>query len=106
LVADFPEKSHLTFWAEHNVPLLQRFLVNAPPEIEADTSTQTLPGWAKKLNESDAAILASAISAKPDYFITGDSHFLANRDIKENSGLKVVTPAQFMKLLKPDQGDF
>ena len=83
------------------LPALKRFLVNAPPEVVADPSPEARQGWAKEIHMADAAILAAAIAAKPDYFITGDNHFFENPAIMEKSGLNIITPAQFLKLLEP-----
>jgi putative PIN family toxin of toxin-antitoxin system len=80
------------------LPALKRFLINAPPEVGADPSPEAIQRWAKKIHPADAAILAAAIEVKPDYFITGDHHFLENPDIIEKSGLNIVSPAQFLKL--------
>jgi uncharacterized protein len=83
------------------LPLLKRFLENAPPEIVAYPSQEVINQWVKVIHPADAAILAAAIYAKPDYFITGDKHFLENQAIKENTSLNIVTPTQFLKLLEP-----
>lgn len=84
------------------LPALKRLLVNAPPEVEADPSPEAIQHWAKEIPPADATILAAAIAAKPDYFITGDNHFLENQTIMEKAGLNIVTPAQFLKLLELD----
>ncbi len=83
------------------LPALKRLLVNAPPEVTADPSSEAIQYWANEINPADAAILAAAIAAKPDYFISGDNHFLANPAILEKAGLNIVAPAQFLKLLEP-----
>ncbi|MDD4984944.1 MAG: putative toxin-antitoxin system toxin component, PIN family [Dehalococcoidales bacterium] len=82
------------------LPALKRLLVNAPPEVGADPSPEAIQRWAREIHPADAAILAAAITAKADYFITGDNHFLENQAIKEKAGLNIVTPSQFMKLLE------
>jgi uncharacterized protein len=82
------------------LPALKKFLVNAPPEIEADPSPEAIQRWTKEIHPADAAILASAIAAKPDYFITGDNHFLENQTVMEQAGLKIVTPARFLNLFE------
>jgi putative PIN family toxin of toxin-antitoxin system len=82
------------------LPALKRFLVNAPPEVWADPSIESIQHWSKEIHPADAAILAAAIAAKPDYFVTGDSHFLDNQAIRSRSGLNIVSPAQFLKLLE------
>ena len=82
------------------LPALKRLLLNKPPHVIADPKLEEIERWAKKLPPGDAAILAAALSAKPDYFVTGDNHFIANRTIGVEAGLHIVTPAQFLKLLE------
>jgi hypothetical protein len=88
------------------LPALRILLVNMPPEVVVDPKRPDIERWAKYLQMGDAAILAAAISAQPDYFVTGDRHFLDNQEIAENTGLKIVTPAQFLETwTKGDDGD-
>lgn len=77
---------------------LRSLLVNTPPEVVSDPKLPDVERWTKKLQFGDAAILAAAVAAQPDYFITGDKHFLDNPEIVNNTGLRVVTPAQFMEM--------
>lgn len=79
------------------LPALRRLLVNTPPEVVADPGRADIEKWTKHLQAADAAILAAALSAQPDYFITGDKHFLDNQEITANAGMKIVTPAQFLE---------
>jgi predicted nucleic acid-binding protein len=83
------------------VPALKRFLLNAPPEIVADPEPGAIERWAKKLSVGAASILAAALTAKPDYFITGDNHFFENSDLAKEPDLNIVTPTQFLQLLQP-----
>ena len=88
------------------LPALKRLLVSTPPEVIADPNLPDIGRWTKKLDIGDAAILAAAVAAQPDYFVTGDRHFLDNQEIAENAGLKIVTPAQFLETwTKGDDGD-
>ncbi len=88
------------------LPALRGLLVNTPPEVVADPKRGDIEKWTKHLQMGDAAILAAAISAQPDYFITGDKHFLDAREVAESAGLNIVTPAQFLETLtKGDNGD-
>jgi hypothetical protein len=41
------------------------------------------------------AILESAISCAPDYFITGGKHFFENPLIAKKSWLKIIKPQEF-----------
>lgn len=80
------------------LPALRRLLVSAPPEVTPDPTLKEIEPWAKKLPLADAAILAAAMTAQPNYFVTGDSHFLKNPDLAQEKGLVIITPAQFLKI--------
>lgn len=82
------------------LPALQRLLLSVPPEIVADPKPNEVRRWTEMLSIGDAAILAAAIATKPDYFVTGDNHFIANPDIARLAEIKIVTPAQFLRLLE------
>ena len=84
------------------LPSLRRLLVSTPPEVVADPQRRELERWMNKLPLGDAVILAAAIGAQPDYFITGDKHFTESPSIAEEAGLRIVTPAQFLGLLERD----
>ena len=86
-----------------SLPALRRLLVNTPPEVAADPELPDIKCWTKKLHLGDAAILAAAIAAQPDYFITGDRHFIESPDIVKETGLTIVMPAQFLKIM--DRGE-
>ena len=80
-----------------DLPFLRKLLMSAPPEIVEDPTPEGVARWAKVIQAGDAAILAAAVAAQPDYLITGDKHFLANGGVAEKSGLEIVTPAQFLE---------
>ncbi len=50
------------------------------------------------LDEMDALILTSAVHAKADLFVTGDSDFLSLQ--KETHGIKTLSPRELWKMLK------
>jgi putative PIN family toxin of toxin-antitoxin system len=79
--------------------LLKELLTNAPPEIVADPPPRLLQTPAQEFSPGDAAVLAAAISSKPDYFVTGDGDFLRKRAVIEKAGLPILTPAEFLKRL-------
>ncbi len=84
------------------LPALRRLLVSTPPEVIADPQLQEVERWTEKLPLGDAAILAAAIGARPDCFVTGDRHFTGNPGIAEEAGLHIVTPTAFLRLLERD----
>ena len=77
------------------LPVLQKFLLNHPPEIVKDSIPEAVGKWKGILNKNDAAILKSAISCAPVYFITGDKHFFEKPLIAKKSGLKIIKPQEF-----------
>ena len=79
------------------LPALQLFLTSAPPEIIKNPTLKEVQRWTGLLHFDDAVILAAAISAEPDYFVTGDQHFHTGQALTEKSSLRIVTPAQLVR---------
>lgn len=79
---------------------LQAFLIKSPPVIVPNPAVHEIKRWTATLLPEDAAVLAAAINANPDYFVTGDNHFYQNPSIQMKSGLHIVTPAQSLKYYK------
>jgi len=86
------------------LPALRKLLVNAPPEIWKDPAPEEIERWSGILDIGDAAVLAAAVAAQPDYFITGDRHFIDDPEIAEKAGLRIVTPAQFVEAWAREEG--
>ena len=82
------------------LPALQLFLTNAPPEIIKNPPLKEVQRWTDLLHFEDAVILAAALSAEPDYFVTGDRHFHSQPSPAEKSGLHIVTPAQMLRIIE------
>lgn len=80
------------------LPALQLFLTSAPPEIIKNPPLKEVQRWTSLLQFEDAVIFAAALSAEPDYFVTGDRHFHSQPSLTEKSGLRIATPAQLLKL--------
>jgi len=53
-----------------------------------------------QIHEEDAPILAAAVAARPDLLVTGDAHFLSSPGIAKKSGLRVLTPTRFLRLIE------
>ncbi len=85
------------------LPVLRAFLGSISLEIIKDPTAGEVATWTQIIHQEDAAILAAAVTAQPDYLITGDKHFLRNLNkITEKSGLRIVTPGQFLAYLSED----
>jgi len=81
------------------LPALNALLTSSPPEIVKNPSMDKVIKWTEYLHFEDAAIFAAAISAEPDYFVTGEKHFLDNANLKK-TGLNILTPSQVMKYIE------
>jgi len=81
------------------VAALNAFLTNSPPEIVINPSIDQVKKWTEYLHFEDAAIFAAAVSAELEYFVTGDKHFHTDSSLTEKSSLRIVTPAQLIRLL-------
>jgi predicted nucleic acid-binding protein len=80
------------------LPFLLELLTASPPEIIADPAPADVSRWQTVINDpDDAPILAAAISAQPDIFVTGNTkHFMDNPQVAKMSGLNIMTPSQFI----------
>jgi predicted nucleic acid-binding protein len=82
------------------LPVLYRLLYNSPPEIVANPGAGDINIWKDYLDNEDAIILAAAIGAKADYFVSGDRHFHTAGLKSQKLNLKVLTPAEFVAAFK------
>jgi putative PIN family toxin of toxin-antitoxin system len=78
------------------LPALRELLVNAELDIYDDPTLQEVQPWLDLLQVGDAAVLAAAINSEVDYLVSGDRHFLSNKDIAIRSRLKILSPADFL----------
>jgi predicted nucleic acid-binding protein len=82
------------------LPVLYRLLYNSPPEIIVNPGEEDITIWKEYLDNEDAIILAAAIGAGVDCFISGDRHFHSAGLKSQNMNLKILTPAEFVAALK------
>lgn len=79
-----------------DIPALYAFLSNAPPAVVVDPGIDEILRWAKCFSYEDAIILAAAIHARVDCFVTGDKHFHSAALKSQKLKLKILTPAAFV----------
>ncbi|MCL6106099.1 MAG: putative toxin-antitoxin system toxin component, PIN family [Actinobacteria bacterium] len=85
----------------------EKFLWSAP---KIERAAQLLVKWgdvvstkksisaiSPERDDSDNRILECAVKAQADLIVSGDSDLL---DLKEYEGIKIMTPAQFLKILE------
>ncbi len=82
------------------LPDLERFLLNTPPEIIVDPGPEVIKPWRSVLSIGDAAILSAAVQSGPDYFVTCDNHFLESPEMTMETGLKIITPGEFLRIFE------
>ena len=80
------------------LPIFRRLLVSFPPEVVKNPSPADIANWAQIIHPEAAAILAAAVAAQPDYFISEDKGFFENPEIAQKSGIHILTPAHFLVL--------
>ena len=78
------------------------FLSTTGVEIVANPEPEEVPGQRLNLPPGDAAVILAASKAGPDYFVTGDNHFLKNKELEKEVNLKIITPLQLLRILKTD----
>lgn len=82
------------------LPALREFLLSSPLVVVGDPEPDEVAIWAGMLGEGDAFVFSAAITAEPDFFVTGDSHFLSNARLKKKSGLAICSPAELLENLR------
>ena len=80
------------------------FLSTTAIEVVANPESEEVVDNRMNLSPRDAAVLLAAARAKPDYFVTGDNHFLKNPGLEETLDLRIITPAQLLRILKTNNG--
>ncbi|MFH1149209.1 MAG: putative toxin-antitoxin system toxin component, PIN family [Actinomycetota bacterium] len=78
------------------LPALKDYLRTSVFEVVADCEPAEADPWEGVLEPGDAAILASAVGAAPDFFVTGDNHFLRNSRLAA-PGTEIVSPLEFVQ---------
>lgn len=85
------------------LPALREFLLNSPLKVVGDPEPDEVARWAGVMQEGDASILAAAIAAGPDFFVTGDSHFLNNTQLEKESTMAICSPSELIDNLSLEE---
>jgi predicted nucleic acid-binding protein len=97
--------------APDQLPAYRVLLAAFDPLIIATPSLADIARAAHYTAAKDAPIVAAAIQAKPDYFVTYDrKHLLDAPEVAEQSGLTIVTPDVVVRAVaatprEPDETD-
>jgi predicted nucleic acid-binding protein len=86
------------------MPRADRVLGRADLEIVHEASEQEIRRWYDAGLGSDALIVAAAEAAEVDYFCTGDRRLLQRAKGGKLERLRVVSPAELVRLLEAESG--
>ncbi len=84
------------YWSNLKIEKATQLLVKWGDVVSTKKSISAIPS-----DETDNRILECAVKAKADFIVSGDKHLL---DLKKYEGIRVVTPAQFLKILEKTGG--
>ena len=83
--------------APHLLGLVRELVTDMEPELAQEPSDEEAERWLAAGLGTDARIVAAALDAQVDYFCTGDRRLLARTEV---SGLRIVSPAELVKILE------
>ncbi|MBC8248232.1 MAG: PIN domain-containing protein [Anaerolineales bacterium] len=83
------------------LPVFAELMAAIGPEILPDPSSEEVGRWQSVIELKDAPILAAAVTAAPDRFLTLDvKNFIEPAHVAEKSGLRIETPAEFVQAIR------
>ncbi len=83
------------------LPVFAELMAAIGPEIVPDPSSEEVVHWESVIDPKDAPILAAAVTAAPDRFLTLDvKDFIKPVQVAEESGLRIETPAEFVQAVR------
>jgi predicted nucleic acid-binding protein len=83
------------------LPVFAELMMAINLEIVPDPSPEEVVRWQAVVEPKDAPILAAAVAASPDRFLTLDvKDFIEPTHVAEKSGLRIETPAEFVQAIR------
>ena len=83
------------------LPVFAELMAAIGPEIVPDPSPEEVARWQSVIEPKDAPILAAAVAAMPDRFLTLDEKdFIEPAHVAEKTGLRIETPADFVQTIR------
>lgn len=83
------------------LPVFAKLMIAINPEIVPDPSPEEVIRWQSVIEPQDAPILAAAVAASPDRFLTLDvKDFIEDPHVAKKSGLRIETPAEFVQAIR------
>jgi predicted nucleic acid-binding protein len=83
------------------LPVFAELMMAINPEVVPDSSPEEVIRWQAVIEPQDVPILAAAVAAAPDRFLTLDvKGFIEPTHVAEKSGLRIETPAEFVQAVR------
>jgi len=83
------------------LPIFAELMAAIGPEVVPDPDPEQVTRWQSVIEAKDAAILAAAVAAKPDRFLTLDEKdFIEPAHVAEQTGLRIETPGDFVQAIR------
>jgi len=84
------------------IPLYKKYLPVINLEIVPLPSPDAVKKLSKHISGKDAPVLASAISSRADYLVTGDKKDFNKPGLKGKYGFKILSPSEFVEEILPE----
>ncbi len=84
------------------IPLYKKYLPVMNLEIVPLPSPDTVKKLSKHISGKDVPVLASAISSKGDYLVTGDKKDFNKPGLKGQYRFQIIGPSEFVEEILPD----
>lgn len=83
------------------LPVFAELMAAINPEVVPDPSPEEVIRWQSVIEPKDAPILAAAVAAAPDRFLTLDvKDFIEPVYVAEKSELRIEMPAEFVQAIR------
>jgi putative PIN family toxin of toxin-antitoxin system len=84
------------------LPVYRKYLPVINLEIVPLPSSDEVKRLSKYISGKDAPVLASAISCKADYLVTGDKKDFNKPGLKSRYGFQILSPSEFVQDVLPE----
>ena len=84
------------------IPIYKKYLPVINLEIIPLPSSTMVNRLSKHIPAKDAPVLASAISSRADYLVTGDKKDFFKPGAKGKYGFKIISPSEFVEKILPE----
>jgi putative PIN family toxin of toxin-antitoxin system len=84
------------------IPVYRKYFPAINLEIVPLPAQEAVNKLSKLISGKDAPVLASAISCKADYLVTGDKKDFSKPGLKDKYGFRILSPSEFIEEILPE----